>query len=120
VGDRLAALGADDVDHLLGRGLVVPLAVDAAAQVVDDDLGALAGREDRRFAPDAASAAGDQYDPAVEQAHVASFPDELAAGPRGAARFCGDFGGVAAGSQPDMTRMSDRPRLRRPWFRFEP
>jgi hypothetical protein len=50
VDDRLAAHGADVVDRLLrGRG-VGAAAVLVAAEVVDDDLGALA-REEQRVLP---------------------------------------------------------------------
>ena len=44
VGDGLAAHALDLVDHLLGRGGVGAGAVDVAAEVVDDDLGAVAGQ----------------------------------------------------------------------------
>ena len=47
-------------------------AVVAAAEVVDDDLRALAGEEQRVLAADAATGAGDDRDASVELSHVSS------------------------------------------------
>ena len=56
VGDGLAA-GADDLlDHRLGRAEVAAGAVDVAAEVVDDDLGAVAGQAQGVLAADAPAA----------------------------------------------------------------
>ena len=59
VGDGLAAHGLDLVDDLLRRALVGALAVHRAAEVVDDDLGAVVGQQQRVLAADAAAGAGD-------------------------------------------------------------
>src|SRR5690606_32359171 len=70
VGDRFAAGGADLLGDLLGRGrgaLVVPL--QAAAQVVDDDLGAFLRGDQRAVAPDAVAAACNQDNLAFQCAH---------------------------------------------------
>jgi hypothetical protein len=50
VGHRLAAPGLDHRDHLVGGPLVRALTARAAAQVVDDQLGAL-GRQLQGLAP---------------------------------------------------------------------
>ena len=70
-GDGLAAHRRDLVDDLLGRRRVGAGAVGAAAEVVDDDLGALAGEQQRVLPADAPAGPGDDGDPAVELAHVA-------------------------------------------------
>ena len=69
VGDGLAAHGLDLVDDLLGGRAVVARAVDGAAEVVDDDLGALGGEQQRVLAADAAARAGDDGDASVECSH---------------------------------------------------
>ena len=75
VGDGLAAAALDDVDDLVGGRLVGTLAGDRAAEVVDDDLGAVVGEHDRLAPPDAAAGTGDDRDLAVEHALTcASFP----------------------------------------------
>ena len=68
-----AAARRDDlVDDLLrGRG-VGAFAAGAAAEVVDDDRGALAREQQRVAAADAAARAGDDRDLAVEQTHGCS------------------------------------------------
>jgi hypothetical protein len=63
---RLAAGRPDLVDHLLRSRLVAALAVDAAAQVVDDHGRAAAGQLEGVRAAEAAAGAGDDGDPAVE------------------------------------------------------
>ena len=71
VGDGLAAHALDLVDHLLGRAEVAARAVDVAAEVVDDDLGAVGGQAERVLAPDAAAGAGHDGDTSFTQlAHV--------------------------------------------------
>ena len=77
VGDRLAAGRADLVDHRLGRARIRALAVDAAAQVIDHDLGPLARRDQRDVPPDAASAAGDQHHLAVQKSHAPTLSRSL-------------------------------------------
>ena len=69
VRDGLAAGGRDLVDDLLRRGAVGALAGARTAEVVHDDLRALAREEQRLGAPDAASRAGDDRDLAVEESH---------------------------------------------------
>ena len=64
VGDRGAARGPISSTTCVGRTGVGPLARVAAAEVVDDDLGAFAGEQQRVLAPDAAAGAGDDRDPA--------------------------------------------------------
>ncbi len=59
IGQSLAAHLLDLVDDLLRRAAVVTRPVDGAAEVVHDDLGALAGKEQRVLAADAATGAGD-------------------------------------------------------------
>ena len=64
------ALAAERLDLLadLGGGIGVGAAsVDVAADVVDDDLGALARERERDAATDAAARAGDDGDLALEQ-----------------------------------------------------
>ncbi len=73
VGDGLAAerldLGDDLVRDLGGRAL----AGARGAEVVDDDLGALAGELERVRAADAPAGAGDDRDASFEQGHWFSF-----------------------------------------------
>ena len=69
VGGRLAALATDDLGHRLGRPLVSPLAGDGGAHVVDDDLGALLGQQQRLAPPDAVPGTGDDRDLPVDQTH---------------------------------------------------
>ena len=64
VGDCRAAGGVDLGDDLVRRAGVSALAGVAAAEVVDDDLGAFSGEQQRVFAADAAAGAGDDGDPA--------------------------------------------------------
>ena len=71
---RLAAHGLDLVDHLLRGRPVVAGPVDVAAEVVDHDLGALRGEEQRVLAAEATSCAGDDGNPAVECTHVRQSP----------------------------------------------
>ena len=79
VGDGRPAGVADGVHDLIG-GVVgaIPLARDGSAEVVDDDLGALGGEEERLAAADAPAGAGDDRDAALESGapgvgHGASF-----------------------------------------------
>jgi hypothetical protein len=59
----------------VGRALVVALAVHGAAQVVDDDLGALMGQQQRVLTADAASCARDDGDATLTQlGHPCSSP----------------------------------------------
>ena len=66
---RLPAGGDDLVDHLLGRTLVGALAARLAAEIVDDDRGALGGEEQRLRPPDPATRTRDDRDLAVELTH---------------------------------------------------
>ena len=66
VGGRLAARGLDLGHDLLGRREVGALAREAGAEVVDDDLRAALGEQERVAAPDTASRASDDRDPAAE------------------------------------------------------
>ena len=70
VGDGLAAALVDDVDDLVGGALVGAFAGDRAAEVVDDDLGAVVGEHDRFAAADAVARSGDDRHLAVEHAHL--------------------------------------------------
>ena len=76
VGDGLAAHLLDLVDHLLGRAVVGAAgAVEVRAEVVDDDLGAVLGHQQRLFAADAAARAGDDRNLPFEQTcHVMPPP----------------------------------------------
>ena len=66
-----AAGGADLLGHRLGRTRrALVAAALAAAEVVDQHLGAFARRDQRALAPDAVAGAGDQHHPAVQCAHV--------------------------------------------------
>src|SRR5439155_23599458 len=69
VGDSLAARGADLFDHLAGGTGRRTAAVDLGSQVVDDDLGALAGILQGVAPADAATGAGDDDDAAVTDSH---------------------------------------------------
>src|SRR6266700_7459653 len=62
----------DLVDDLLRRGAIGALTVDVAAEVVDDDLGALAGEQEGVLAAPAAARAGDDCNPPVERTHGSS------------------------------------------------
>ena len=64
---RLAAERLDLLAHLRGRVVFGALPVERHADVVDDDLRALAREAQRELAPDAASRSGDDRDPPVEQ-----------------------------------------------------
>src|SRR2546430_16165751 len=72
VGDGLATGGLDLVNDLLGGGAVVSGAVHRAAQIVDDDLCALLGEEQRVLAADAAPGAGDDGNASVQCTHESS------------------------------------------------
>ena len=75
VGDGLAAHGLHLVDHLLGRAGVVALAVHRAAEVVDHDLGAVVGEEERVLAADPPPGARDDRDATLAQLrHAGSSP----------------------------------------------
>ena len=74
VGDGLAAHARDLLDHLLGRAEIAAGAVDVAAEVVDDDLGALAGQAQRVLPPDAPARAGHDGHPSITESHVRSYP----------------------------------------------
>jgi hypothetical protein len=67
VGDGLAAHGLDLVHDVLGRALVVALPVHRATEVVDDDLGAVVGQQQRVLASDAPSRTRDDGDAALAQ-----------------------------------------------------
>ena len=62
VGDRLAAGGADLLDDLAGGAGAAAGAVELAAEVVDHDLGALAGQLEGVGPADAPARAGDDDD----------------------------------------------------------
>ena len=71
VDDGLAAGRHDVVDHLLRRGHRAARAVELGADVVDDDLRALAGELERVTAADAAPRAGDDDDaPLADTGHA--------------------------------------------------
>ena len=69
VGDRLATGGDDLVDDLLGGRRVGASPVRVAAEVVDDDLGALPGEKEGVLPTDASSRAGDDGDATLESVH---------------------------------------------------
>ena len=69
VDDRLAAHGADVVDRLLGGRGVGAATLLVAAEVVDDDLGALAREEERVLPTEPPAGAGDDGDPTVQCTH---------------------------------------------------
>ena len=71
---RLAAIALDDVGDLFGGPLVCSLTADRAAQVVDDDLGALLGQLERLAPADAVPRPGDDGHLAVEQTHPLDPP----------------------------------------------
>ena len=62
VGNRGAAALLDLLDHFLGGGCARTGAVSGNAGIVDHDLGAFGGAEQRDLAPDAAAGAGDDDD----------------------------------------------------------
>jgi hypothetical protein len=66
VGDRLAARGDDLLDDGVGHLRALSAAVAAAAEVVDHDLRAAAGEQQRVAAAEAAAGAGDDGDTSVE------------------------------------------------------
>ena len=68
---RLAAALANEIDGEVGV-LAGALALEAGAEIVDEDLGALLGQLERVTAADAVARAGHDRHPAVEQTHVAS------------------------------------------------
>ena len=68
VGHRLAAGGLDLVDDLLGRPGVGAGAVAAAAEVVDDDVGAVPGQRQGVLAAQPAAGTGDDADAALAEA----------------------------------------------------
>ena len=67
---RLAAGGLDLLDDLLRRRVVVALARERAAEVVDDDLRAGLGERERVRAADPAAGTGDDRDLPLEVRHV--------------------------------------------------
>ena len=69
-------VGLDLGDDLLGGRGVGARALGRAAEVVDDDLGALGGEQERVLPPDAAAGSGDDGHPAVELVHVCRPPAE--------------------------------------------
>ena len=79
IGDRLAAVVADFVDHFLGRRRARALTFRAAAEVVDHNLGAFARRQQRDLAADAAPGAGDHDDFSRKRParHVRHLPELL-------------------------------------------
>ena len=67
VGDGFAAGRLDLLDDLVGHlAAGLAFAVAAAAEVVDDDLGAARGEEQAWERPEAAAGAGDDGDAAIE------------------------------------------------------
>jgi hypothetical protein len=70
VGDGLAPHGADLVDHFAGRPRRGAAPVHLAAEVVDHDLGALAGVEQGVLTADATARSSDDDDPTVTDTHV--------------------------------------------------
>ena len=64
-GDGLAAHGDDFVDDLVGRGFAGAFAAEAAAQVVDDHVGAARGEQQAVGTAQRAAAAGDHHRLAV-------------------------------------------------------
>ena len=66
VGDGDAAGRLDLVDHLVGRGMTAPFAVDRATRIVHDHLGAAAGQQQRMRAAEPVARAGDDGDAIVE------------------------------------------------------
>ena len=69
VDDRLAAQRHDLGDDFAGRAVVRAGTVVGAAEVVDDDLGALGGEQQRVLATDAAPGSGDDRDASLECSH---------------------------------------------------
>ena len=69
VRDRLAAHLLDLVHDLLGRRLVATGAVGVAPEVVDDDLGAFRGKEQRMLPADAAPGTRDDRNAPLESPH---------------------------------------------------
>ena len=69
VGDGFAAHALDLVGHLLGRRAVVAAAVHRPTEVVDHDLGALAGEEQCVFPADTPTGPSDDGNPTFERAH---------------------------------------------------
>ena len=72
--DGLASERLDLLAHLRRGVLFRAPAVDAAADVVDDDARAFAGHAQHELAADPASGPGDDGDPTVQQPHVSSRP----------------------------------------------
>jgi hypothetical protein len=68
VGDRLAARRADFRHHLVGGRGVGAAAVDACAEIVDHDLGAVRGQHQRMLAPQSPAGAGHDRNPSFTQA----------------------------------------------------
>src|SRR5690606_2053573 len=64
-GDGLAAGGHNLVDDAVGGRLARPLAVHAAAEVIDDDAGSPRSKEQRVGSAQPAARAGDDGDPSV-------------------------------------------------------
>ncbi len=73
VGDRLAALRLDLVDHLLGRPLRAAFAGVRDAEVVDDDRSTFSREEQRVLAAEAAAGAGHDDDASVTDTHRSSL-----------------------------------------------
>jgi hypothetical protein len=73
VGHRVAAHGADGVDHLTGRTRRTTGAVDLGAEVVDDDLRPLPCELERMAPTDATTCARHDHDPSVTDAHAADL-----------------------------------------------
>ncbi len=74
VGDRLAAHLLDLVHDPLSRCAVVARAVDRASEIVDHDLGAFAGKQERVLPTDPAARTGDDRNPAFECTHDRALP----------------------------------------------
>ena len=112
VGDGLAAHGLDLGDDVVRRaGRSVPAPSMLAAEVVDDDLGAVGGEHQRVLAADAAAGAGDDAHPSLAQlAHLTPLSSST-----GASHHCrpsskpSQPGGDADGRATDVPRWSDAP-----------
>src|SRR5947208_14772031 len=90
VGDCLAAHCLDLLDDLHRRARRAALTVHVASEVVDHDLGALAGERQRVLTADAAPGTGHADHPALTNAHASTHLKRLlgAAPAAGACRAC--------------------------------
>ncbi len=74
---RLAAVGHDLVDDLLGRACVLALSCERAPQVVDDDPRARPRQSERVVTPDAAPGAGHDRHLPLERRHAERSYDDM-------------------------------------------